>query len=908
MTNVKCQIKVYIRNFIFKIIIPSFVIFNLSFVISSAQAEDAPNPIWTTYGVEIANATGNAIQQSPQVLANGIIVWEDGRAGYLDIYAQKLDESGSPLWQKDGIPICRVPWNQTSPQVITDEAGGAFIAWQDYREGNADIYVQHINALGEVQWEENGLRICSAEAGQFAPELVLDGTGGIIISWYDYRSGVGEDIYAQRVDSSGTRLWENNGVPISIAPGTQWYPKMVSDGQQGAILVWADGRTGSSDNNIYAQRINSNGQALWEKDGITLCGALKNQERPVITAAPEGAIVAWNDARAGNLDIYAQKINFAGTTLWQKDGVPITFLSYDQENPRLAPDGSGGALVAWEDEREENSNIYMQRILGSGQIDWAENGAPVSQSTEKQTNPIVAKLAGEEWAIAWEEVSGQKGTKLFLQKINSAGISGWTSEKIPLASQRGNQEAPSLCCDTKGNILVAWQDKRSGNTDLYAQKISSDGIASFGNDGKLVCSATGSVIQQNVRATLVNSDLVLAYEDARSGYLNIYAQKINKSGSLLWGRGGIPVGKVAAEQSDPCIVPDGSKGIYVAWKDQRQNGKSAIRLQHLDAKGERSFDPSLAIAPFPSHQTAPLAISDKAGGIILLWQDDRNVLGLQDIYGQRISKKGDLLWGKGGKPIVSANGDQVEASMIGDGNGGAFIVWTDYRRGERNPDIYAQRIDAQGEPLWTSDGALVCGAPDIQRSPRLVSDGENGILVSWTDKGGGSYDIYAQRIGKNGQPLWISDGIPINQFSRTQQEARFGNRKVMVWEDYRFGNWDIFAGSVAPEGKLSWPEEGVPVVTAPLTQYAPEIIPWKDGGVIIAWEDYRCGNYYELYLQKLSSKGEIEWTHNGFKNRSLDGGRNPKLIAAPGDNSFYLLWEDYTYGDKAIYGQKYVVD
>jgi predicted lipoprotein with Yx(FWY)xxD motif len=355
-------------------------------------------------------------------------------------------------------------------------------------------------------------------------------------------------------------------------------------------------------------------------------------------------------------------------------------------------------------------------------------------------------------------------------------------------------------------------------------------------------------------------------------------------------------------------VPDGSKGVYVVWEDRRQGDKSAIRLQHLDAKGKRRFDPSFEIAPSSSRQTRPLAVSDKAGGIIVLWQDDRNPLSLQDIYGQRISKNGEVLWGKSGKPIISANGDQVEANIIEDGSGGAFLTWTDYRRGERNPDIYAQRINAKGDPLWFSDGIVVCGAPDIQRSPRLIADGEGGLLVSWTDKGGGSYDIYAQRVNENGQALWINDGVPISQFSRTQQEARFGNRKIMVWEDYRYGNWDIFAGAVGPDGKLLWPEEGVPVVTAPLTQYAPEVIPWKDGSVIIAWEDYRGGNYYELYLQKLNSKGEIEWIHNGFKNRSLDGGRNPKLISSPGDNSFYLLWEDYTYGDKAIYGQKYLVN
>jgi hypothetical protein len=180
--------------------------------------------------------------------------------------------------------------------------------------------------------------------------------------------------------------------------------------------------------------------------------------------------------------------------------------------------------------------------------------------------------------------------------------------------------------------------------------------------------------------------------------------------------------------------------------------------------------------------------------------------------------------------------------------------------------------------------------------------------VAWTDKGGGSYDIYAQRLSGAGKPLWMSDGIPVCQLSRTQQNPDFNSSDILVWEDYRFGNWDIFAAALSSSGALPWGKEGVPLVLEPHTQYSPAIIPWKDQSSVIAWEDYRSEKHYEIYMQRLTGEGKPTWEENGFRNRSMDGGRYPQLISNLTKSSFYLFWEDYTNGGKAIYGQKYIAD
>ena len=932
----KCQMNVYLRHVLYKIIIPfpllyyikkcfagsrygkaiigTFVIFNLSFVILPFPtfAQDSPTPIWATYGLLLNDTPGNTPQQNPQIVSDGqgnfILVWEDGRSGYYDIYAQKINGAGTLLWASSGVAVCRFAGNQNLPKMVSDGAGGAIITWQDYRDGNADIYAQRIGPNGQIYWGNGGKAVCAAPVGQFAPELITDEKNGAFITWHDYRSKKGEDIYAQRISSRGSPLWEENGIPISMAKGTQWYPKIASDKTGGAIITWTDGRISSSNNDIYAQRITPSGKKLWEKNGKQICAAPNNQERPIIISSQNGPIIAWNDFRSGNIDIYAQKVGLDGKLTWDDNGIPVCSASFTQENPKLSSDGEGGAIFVWSDERVEANDIYAQRIFQDGSPAWQENGRAVCKTDGSQKNPKIINLKNGNWVIAWEDTR-QKSTDIFSQKINSDGTALWGKNGQLVAQAPHAQDSITIASTASGNIIAAWQDRRFGNYDIYAQKITSEGNITWGKSGSVICDTNGSVVQQ--KAELIDNgkeEIILVFEDARSGFFNIYAQKVDKYGQLAWGKDGLPIAKVSASQTNPNIVSDGKGGAFISWEDHRTPNFPTVRIQRINSLGQKIWESSLSAAQSKSQQVNPVMVSDNANGAIIAWQDNRNALDLQDIYVQRVSPSGKLLWGIAGKNIIPFSGDQTKLDMIADGSGGAFLAWTDSRDGERNPDIYSQRINANGLRLWKEEGILICGAPDIQHSPKLARNGSGDVVIAWTDKGGGSYDIYAQRVSESGQALWITDGIPINQLSRTQQNPKFGSKKVLVWEDYRYGNWDIFAGTVNSSGKLTWGEKGVPVVSFSRTQYAPQIIQWKDGGIIIVWEDYRSEEYYETYIQKIDIDGNPAWQENGIKIQSRDGGRSPKILASYSDDSFYILWEDYTDGGRSIYGQKFLVN
>jgi hypothetical protein len=67
-------------------------------------------------------------------------------------------------------------------------------------------------------------------------------------------------------------------------------------------------------------------------------------------------------------------------------------------------------------------------------------------------------------------------------------------------------------------------------------------------------------------------------------------------------------------------------------------------------------------------------------------------------------------------------------------------------------DIYAQRISSSGAIQWSADdGVAICKAGYSQWHPTIISDGSGGAIITWQDGRSGNYDIYAQRIYKDGK-------------------------------------------------------------------------------------------------------------------------------------------------------------
>lgn len=425
-------------------------------------------------------------QNYPQMVSDGlggtIIVWGDKRNGNWDIYAQRVDSTGLPLWASDGVPISTAVSSQYWPQMISDGQGGAIITWKDKRGGSWEVYAQRVDSSGIPQWTPDGVPISTTRSSY--PKIISGSVGGAIITWTDYRSGDG-DIYAQSIDSSGAVQWTSGGVVISSTTDSQTDPQIAADGLNGAIIAWSDYRDYETDGvNIYAQRVDSTGAVQWLSDGVAVSSGLSSRFYiRVIPDSLRGVFVTWQDWKSSgweeSIDIYAQHLSGIGEILWGADGVKVSKEGYSGSIYHAVPDGRGGVFIAWEEYRAlTNWKLYVQRLDESGRPGWAEGGVPVSISGVIENYPKITidGLGGA--IITWNAPKGGYGYSsynVYAQRIDASGLTQWDPEGVAVSIAGEGQIEPKITSDGWGGAIIAWMDRRSGNWDIYAQGISGSG-------------------------------------------------------------------------------------------------------------------------------------------------------------------------------------------------------------------------------------------------------------------------------------------------------------------------------------------------------------------------------------------------------------------------------------------------
>ncbi|MGE5178804.1 MAG: FlgD immunoglobulin-like domain containing protein [Bacteroidota bacterium] len=452
------------------------------------------------------------------------------------------------LWPYDpavNLPVCIATNNQDHAAIVSDGAGGAIITWSDTRGGTeSNIYAQHVVAEGGVDpaWPVDGVAICTAANNQVLPVIVSDGAGGAIIAWSDLRYG-NYDVFAQRVLASGTVDWYPGGVAVCTASANQGNVTLVTDGVNGAIVIWSDYRALGPNPDAYCEHLLANGQldSRWPADGLGVCTLPQSQKNPVgVSDGAGGAIIAWQDTRDNPASsIYGEHVLEGGTVdpAWPAAGLAIGSSSLSQTNPTVVPDGAGGAIVAWIDGRNGNQDIYAQHALATGTVDpvWPPEGRAVCAAVGDQSIPVAVTDGRGGVILAWIDFRNGSVPDIYAHHVQAAGVmdSAWPSNGLAVCTAAGSQLASTMVADGAGGAIVSWEDNRSGVYDIYAQHVRGDGTAdpAWPADGHPLGTAVGDQLNPVVTSDAAGGAIV-AWKDSRTGTGDIYAQRISASGKL----------------------------------------------------------------------------------------------------------------------------------------------------------------------------------------------------------------------------------------------------------------------------------------------------------------------------------------------------------------------------------------
>lgn len=449
---------------------------------------------------------------------------------------------------------------------------------------------------------------------------------------------------------------------------------------------------------------------------------------------------------------------------------PICTQAYDQQNQKIVEDGNGGAIIVWEDYRNDptqtSADIYAQRIDKNGFIKWTTDGIIICNATGHQSNPNISYANGKV-VIIWND-SRNGNTDIYAQLIDTSGNKLWANNGVPVISKASTQNDGKVIMNTIGNIYVVYQDSSAGNWDIYAQKLNSSGVQQWGSNGAVVCNA--GYDQKNARLELApTGGIYVVWQDKRNGAnYDIYCQKLDENGVRQWNvpGNGNWVCSTAGTQSNPKIEPFGT-GFITAWQDNRTGGGYDIYAQYIDANGIAQWTSNgKAICTALDNQSA-LDLKSTGNAAFIVWKDFRNTSNY-DIYMQKIDLSGNTLWANNGIVVSNAIYDQINPNLDTD-NTNAYVVWQDSSAGEWN--IYASKIDANGNNLWNT---IVCNATDNQTDAKNIYDNNGGTIIVWKDKRNNlvsKWDIYAQRVFSNGS----LNSIPENFYSKNIDVKVFPN-------------------------------------------------------------------------------------------------------------------------------------
>ncbi len=447
---------------------------------------------------------------------------------------------------------------------------------------------------------------------------------------------------------------------------------------------------------------------------------------------------------------------------WSTDPLENTGFSDlpgDQVTPKIALLPSGEAYISWFSSESGNYNVRLQRVDVFGNELWAHNGLLVSDHTSMSWLTDYDLKADQEGCavIAFQDVR-TGNTNIYAYRISPEGEFLWGDDGIALSNNADFEPSPKIAITDSGYTIVAWQRiPEAGNDVIVLQKISPEGDLLWG-DGIVLQSESG---EDYTRPNLIPSrgDCVILFWFKESGVpwnpiKHLYAQKFDSEGNPVWPED-VPLylGDDIPIYVEPDLVEDGEGGAYVGW----YCGMSTldIRVQHVDSEGNLTMaENGVPVSTMSNrNRVAPsLAYLPSENSLFVFWVEENYNQSAYGVYGQRLTPDGSRLWSDTGRSYIdlSPYGIAGLSAWPDDEGIGMFFAYYDFGNAV-DSRIVGMRIDPDGIPLW--DPPLVdLSALESEKSYLAVSPCSNGQWITvWSDYRNGNADIYGQNVQLSGQ-------------------------------------------------------------------------------------------------------------------------------------------------------------
>lgn len=449
---------------------------------------------------------------------------------------------------------------------------------------------------------------------------------------------------------------------------------------------------------------------------------------------------------------------------------------------------------------------------------------------------------------------------VFFLLLYSSVFAQWPDSpdlNLPIGVLQGDMVQPKSVVTPNGDVYVSWFGQRGRGYNVYMQKMDSEGTILWQQNGIIVAQRSFESTQDYGLSLHVDGSALIAYRIPIGNSEGIAVQKVSPDGELLWGSQGV----VFTDGSDFVAAPNvaglNDGNTVVAWTEN-----SYVALVNVNESGEINWTRTI------TGQTG-LALSD------IRASDGYDETGVFNILVQSF-----------GLPTVPRQ-------------------------------LFAQKIDANGQNIWSGNLLQIFNNGSLQfgNFPDFISDGFGGMIIPWYQSTP-SLQAYVQHITKDGERRFQLGGLPLSTGGqlRTDPVVSYNQDNDEIFAFWRETNSTqvqigLYAQKVLADGTRAWGDAGLELI--PLS--GTDIINIESGIVeadpVVYFTRNVAGIQSQLSAARLNSAGEFVWDTDFISVSTVSSSKSSLFVASDNENNQLIaVWSDSRNGTNDIFGQNVLAD
>ena len=361
------------------------------------------------------------------------IAWQeiDYNNGRTSTYLQLLDKNGNFLWDKKGVFIKETIDSQVNFEedlnLMISKKGEAIISTTELNDDNirsisfykisqnkeflwgksgkqifSEEETTSLNQVAVHQTAEGNIFICATSAGKAFLQAINDNGESLfeetktieenitdvqILSsisnrfflTYKINKALYVDIYDNKGAIQDKAIYVGNESGEKLNPMEKYYA--FSDGNGGIIIVWENIFEGLK--SVFVQRINENGERLFEADGVNLANGEADCSSPIADVDIKNQIiyVAFAKSELNKKNIYLKRLDFDGNILGEMELSEKVDYEIDNKPIAIVHIPNGRAIIAMKIKKsfnqdytivavraDENNAIFWEKTVYDGEF------------------------------------------------------------------------------------------------------------------------------------------------------------------------------------------------------------------------------------------------------------------------------------------------------------------------------------------------------------------------------------------------------------------------------------------------------------------------------------------------------------------------------------------------------------